>query len=70
MIGSCGKCDFSFSIDRDLVCRRYPPTASVVVLPRQTLQGVQMQPQPITSWPMVRLEDVCAEWRPTIALAS
>lgn len=70
MIGSCVQCQFSARLGQDLVCRRYPPTASVVVLPRQTLQGVQMQPQPITSWPMVRSDDACAEFRPEITLAS
>ncbi len=51
----CGTC--VFFDDGTGVCRRYPPTVSVVALP--ALQVVEWS----TDWPYVEGYQLCGEWK-------
>lgn len=60
----------------DQVCRRYPPTVNVVLIPRPVsmrgaLQGQQqmaMEPTPVGSFPPIGEPELhwCGEWTPEV----
>lgn len=51
-------------------CRRFPPAASALLVPRQTLSELQMELQSISVWATVREGDWCGEFAPQISLSS
>ena len=65
----CSQCAHFHRLGPDgpTVCRRFPPTACVILLPqRQILTGeIVAQPQPITTWPAVEGGMLCGEFRPS-----
>lgn len=65
MHNNCSDCTHSAREDTgdQLYCRRYPPSASVVVVPRQTLQGVVPSMQTIAAFPPVQPHQHCGEWQ-------
>lgn len=47
-----------------LECRLNPPQVSIVVVPRQTGVGVQMEVKVMSAFPTVRNEEECEQWAP------
>lgn len=45
-------------------CRRYPPTVSVVMIPQKSVMaaGMQLQPSPVSAFPVVQPHLWCGEW--------
>jgi len=71
MTNACANCKFCSRGDgQDLLCRRLPPQSTVVLRPAQTLQGTQLVPTPVTSWPLVRKDEWCGEFEMQLTLAS
>ena len=68
---TCSKCRHSFGDTGDLVCRRYPPQQTIVMVPQQgparlgprgPEQQVGFSPQPFSSFPICRPDQVCGEF--------
>ena len=67
---SCAKCRHSHGDTGDLVCRRFPPQQSIVMVPQQvraTLgpqgqQAMALAPQPFSGFPICRPDQVCGEF--------
>lgn len=75
----CKRCRHSMKMEVDNVkryyCKRYPPTAQVVIVPRRhgnVLQGEQIVPVEETRsmFPNVVPEWTCGEWAPKIEALS
>lgn len=49
------------------LCRRYPPTSSIIMLPQKHPISHQqtLQPAPICSRPVVEQNDLCGEFTPS-----
>lgn len=48
----------------DVVCRRYPPQVTVVLVPQGAPRVGQLAPQPFATFPPVVPEHVCGEFAP------
>ena len=74
---SCKSCAHQHKEGDRHTCRRYPPTISVIVMPRpaavqKDLHTTMMVPseEARIQFPVVRLEWWCGEFQPTVALTS
>lgn len=54
---TCSNCRWH----EDEACHRYPPTATAVPVPVETLQGMQMELHNVTIWPFVTPDNWCGE---------
>jgi len=61
----CSQCLYFLCLDGLTVCRRNPPTACVIVVPRQNILTGQVEatPQAISTRPPVQPDDWCGEFR-------
>jgi hypothetical protein len=74
---TCADCRFMVMDAKDMVCRKRPPTACVLMVPIEgarmvngSMQKVMgMQPQPVTVWPIVRKDWHCFEHEPAFPAA-
>lgn len=62
---SCGQCVYRHQdTDRDIVCRRFPPQMSILLVPMPPPRAGQMGPQPFASYPPVHdAMRACGEFR-------
>jgi hypothetical protein len=68
---NCGACTHSHlvraqptDLGGQLICRRYPPTVSVALIPREGLDGqVHFNPQSFTAYPNVAADNRCGEFK-------
>jgi hypothetical protein len=60
-LGDCVKCRFSTHEGRDMVCRRMPPSATIIMVPAQAPR-VGLQPQVVAACPVVRPGMWCGEF--------
>lgn len=62
-IPMCRDCRHSVNDGPALFCRYNPPTATIVMVPQQTLAGPpQMRPVPLASFPPVSPEQSCSKF--------
>ena len=72
----CSNCKYWFCHIADNkkmgICRRYPPAATMVIEPKQSLEhaGLIGVPQSYTVWPETGEDVRCGEYHPRIALMS
>ncbi len=62
---SCAKCIHCGRLsEADGICTRFPPTATVILVPEVSLMASQPQlvPQNFTAWPNVRMDQFCGEF--------
>ncbi|GBQ28700.1 hypothetical protein HLH34_15280 [Gluconacetobacter azotocaptans] len=59
---SCRQCRFHGLEGPDVVCRRYPPQVTVVMVPQPAPRAGQLAPQPFATFPPVVPEHVCGEF--------
>lgn len=61
-----------FPTGQNPACRRFPPIAQALLVPKQSLQagGVVPMEEQRSMFPSVRPEWSCGEWAPTLALTS
>lgn len=59
---SCLACKHHASEAGDVVCRRYPPQVTVVLVPQPAPRAGQLAPQPFATFPPVVPEHVCGEF--------
>jgi hypothetical protein len=59
---SCAGCKWN----EDFECRRFPPTASIIMMPttHPISHKTSLQPTPVSSFPNVQAELWCGEWAP------
>lgn len=58
----CATCDAWDRVNKNSGrCRAKPPTAHVLVIPVEGLQGPQMSAQVLTVWPEAKENDFCME---------
>lgn len=63
MTQECKTCSaYTANDDMQGLCRAHPPTASVIMIPRGTIQA-QLVPQPISSLPTTPSNGWCREWQ-------
>jgi hypothetical protein len=60
-IGACIECRFSTHEQSDLVCRRNPPVATILLVPGR-VQGSAV-PQIMTAFPVLKPDMWCGEFR-------
>jgi hypothetical protein len=61
---ACETCRHSTLDASNLYCRRYPPVAQLITVPRQILQGTEINLQNMASFPPVQPAQWCGEWAP------
>lgn len=61
--GTCGRCRHSFVVQGDMVCRRFPPQMSIVLVPAPPPRVGQMMPTPLAGWPPVNATSSCGEFQ-------
>lgn len=62
-VGKCETCKFQV----DLTCRRYPPVASVIVMPvKSPLGQMSMNPMTVCAWPSIQEDFWCGEYAPAL----
>lgn len=59
---SCRTCRWHATEQQDVVCRRYPPQVSVLMVPAPPPRVGQLQPAPFATFPPVNPEAPCGEW--------
>jgi hypothetical protein len=72
---TCADCRFMVIDDKNMVCRRYPPTACIVMVPApmkpqfingKVQQQMGMAPQAMAAWPIVTKDWRCFEHEPAL----
>lgn len=58
---SCHQCRHSAE-ENGLVCRRYPPQVTVLMVPAPPPRVGQMMPQPFATFPPIDPDRPCGEW--------
>ena len=62
-VETCALCRWSYREgDGDLVCRRHPPHASVLMVPAPAPRIGGFMPQPFSTFPIVRDDMFCGEF--------
>jgi hypothetical protein len=59
---SCLQCRFHGKEGADVVCRRYPPQVTVLLVPAPPPRVGQFSPQPFSTYPPVQPSHPCGEW--------
>ena len=65
---NCGNCRFSFKANQGLICRRYPPNASLIPMPVKGLTGMEMQIQNMAASTPVQSTQWCGEYAMRVEL--
>ena len=66
----CKVCRWMWMDGHDMVCRRYPPQVSIIMLPAPPPRVGQMMPQVLAAFPVVQEAMWCGEWASVSALAA
>ena len=66
---ACGNCKFVLAINGNLECHRMPPTVSLLFGQDQKTKA-PMVAASVSTWPTVRLDQYCGEFRRRIILAT
>lgn len=61
---SCRGCRWHAVEKPDVVCRRYPPQVTVLMVPAPPPRVGQLQPMPFATFPPVNPDAPCGEWTP------
>lgn len=59
---TCRQCRHHGVEGMDIVCRRFPPQVTVVLVPQGAPRAGQLAPQPFATFPPVVPEHVCGEF--------
>ena len=63
---TCGQCRFAWMEGRELVCRRNPPTVTVLMVPAPPPRVGQLMPQQMVTVPMVLATHWCGEFQKSV----
>ena len=63
---SCAVCRFAWFEGKELVCRRNPPTVTVLMVPAGPLRPGQLMPQQMVTVPMVLASHWCGEFEASV----
>lgn len=70
----CGKCKFVYEMKDQMACRRFPPNAQALIVPRQSSvmagAGMVAVEETRSMFPNVRPEWVCGEFALKVKLVS
>jgi hypothetical protein len=69
---TCATCRFMWALGPSLVCRRFPPVSTIIMVPdpQQRVIGPGMQalrPEQICSLPQVQQGAWCGEWQKAVS---
>ena len=70
----CGECHHFEELERgsdEGMCLRFPPTASILLVPVQSIMQAQqaLAPQNFTAFPSIRKDNRCGEFTPKSRIA-
>ncbi len=67
---SCQRCRHHVTLESStLVCRRFPPSVSIIAVPQRSIAGDMLVPQPFSTWPTVPADANCGEFSPAFGIA-
>jgi hypothetical protein len=64
---NCRRCRHHGVEGTDVVCRRFPPQVTVVLVPAPPPRVGQLAPQPFATFPPVVPEHPCGEFQPELS---